>query len=97
MQSILCHSFEIDMSWGATAKEAENVVFGKEVVRVLKKFKGTFFICFLSIAVMVYMAKFAPYNWRITDLPCIFPIAILVVCHLLLPLVLSPALMRLSW
>lgn len=85
------------MSWGATAKEAEDVVFGKEVVRILKKFKGTFFICLLSIGVMVYMAAFAPYNWRIAEFSCIFPVAILVVCHLLLPLALSPALMRMSW
>lgn len=96
-QAILCHLFAIDMSWGTTAKEAEEVVFGKEVVRILNKFKGTFFICFLSIAAMVYMGKFAPYNWRITQFASIFPLAMVVGCHLLLPLALSPALMRLSW
>lgn len=32
-QAILCHFFEIDMAWGATSKEAEYVVFGKEMLR----------------------------------------------------------------
>lgn len=96
-QSILCHFFEIDMSWGATSKEAEDIIFGKEVVRILKKFKGTFFLCGLSIATIVYLAVFAPYAWQINQFASIFPIAMLVLCHLLLPLLLSPSLMRLSW
>lgn len=94
---MLCHFFEIDMSWGATSKQAQNVIFGKEVVRILRKFKGTFFICGLSIAAMVYLGVFAPYNWQIKYFPSIFPIGILVLCHLLLPLCLNPPWMRLVW
>lgn len=96
-QALLCHFFDIEMRWGATSKEAEDIVFGTEVLRIFKKFKGTFLICLLSIAGMVYLAVFAPYNWHIRHFVSIFPLGMLVVCHLLMPLTLSPALMRLSW
>ncbi|CAN8106121.1 unnamed protein product [Discula destructiva] len=96
-QSILSHFFEIDMTWEATAKEAQDVVFGNEVLRILKKFKGTFLICLLCIGAVVYLAIFAPYNWQITHFASIFPLGVLVLSHLLLPLALSPALMRLNW
>lgn len=52
-QAILCHFFEIDMTWGATSKEAENVAFGKEMVRIFKRFKGTFLFCMAGVAIMV--------------------------------------------
>lgn len=96
-ESILSHFFRIDMSWGATEKEASDVLFGKEVLRILRKFKGTFFICFLTIGMMVYMGIYAPYNWRITHFASIFPLGMLATCHLALPLLLNPALMRLNW
>lgn len=85
------------MSWSATSKEAEHVVFGKKVVRVLNRLKNTFFICGLSIAAMVYLGVSAPHTWRITQFPSILPIATLVLCHLLLALALSPSLARLRW
>lgn len=96
-QAILCHFFEIDLSWGATAKEVEGVVFGREVVRIVRDFKGTFVLCGLSVVGMVYLFWFAPPLWQIRDFPAIFPFAMVVACHLLLPLVLSPPLMRWSW
>lgn len=96
-RAILCHFFEIDMTWGATSKETEDALFGKEILRVLKRFKGTFIFCMLSIAMMIYLFWFAPFNWQIRHFPSIFPFAVVVGCQLLMPLVLSPALMRLSW
>lgn len=96
-QAVLCHFFEINMSWGATSKEVEDVIFGREMVRILKEFRGTFILCALCIAIIIYLFWLAPFNWQIRHFPSIFPFAMIVGCHLLLPLVLSPALMRLSW
>lgn len=96
-QSILCHFFGIDMTWGATSKEVQDVVFGKEIVRILKQFKSTFVICSLFLAAITYFAVFSPWQWEIKHFASIFPFAMVLVSHLLLPLLLSPALMRMSW
>ncbi|KAJ9653900.1 hypothetical protein H2201_009082, partial [Coniosporium apollinis] len=39
-QALLSHMFGIDMNWGATAKEVENISFFEEIPRVLNRFKG---------------------------------------------------------
>ncbi|RAL59028.1 hypothetical protein DID88_009057 [Monilinia fructigena] len=52
-QSLLCHFFEIDMTWGATAKEVENVTFFEEIPRLLKRFKYTFVFCIAMTACMI--------------------------------------------
>lgn len=41
-KALLCHFFEIDIQWGATSKEAEEVNFLEEVPRILRSFAGTF-------------------------------------------------------
>ncbi|EME46198.1 hypothetical protein DOTSEDRAFT_101420, partial [Dothistroma septosporum NZE10] len=41
-QAILSHLFSIDMTWGATSKEATDTTFFQEVPRLIKNFKGTF-------------------------------------------------------
>lgn len=96
-QSILCHFFSIDMTWGATSKEVQDVVFGKEIVRILKQFKSTFAVCGLSLGGILYLAFFSPWQWEIVHFASIFPFAMVLISHLLLPLLLSPALMRMSW
>ncbi|ROV91339.1 hypothetical protein VMCG_09687 [Cytospora schulzeri] len=96
-QAILSHFFEIDMNWGATAKEVEAVVFHEEIVRILKKFKGTFLFCLLGMGMMVVLFWIVPYQWQVRDFASIFPFAMLVGCHFWLPVVLNPALMMLSW
>lgn len=96
-QVILCHFFEIDMVWGATSKEAGNVVFGKETGRIFKRFKGTFLVCMVGVAIMVLGFWGVPYTWEIRHFPSIFPFTTLVTCHFLLPVVLNPTLMILSW
>jgi hypothetical protein len=83
-QAILSHFFEIDMTWGATAKELETVRFGPEIVRILKRFKWTFLFCFVCTA-------------HITELYAIYPLANVVVCHFCLPVLLNPALMMFTW
>jgi hypothetical protein len=98
-QALLAHMFEVDMTWGATAKEAEFSNFFIEVPKVLRKFKFSIAFAVLSIAGMIIMAEanFVPYDWRITDFVAILPMATVAASHLLLPLALNPALMTFSW
>jgi hypothetical protein len=94
-QALLCHMFEINMTWGATAKEFEFSNFFIEVPKVMKRFKFSFAFSLLGIAGMIVLAlgSFVPPMWRITDFVAILPMATVTVSHLLLPIVLNPALM----
>jgi hypothetical protein len=98
-QALLAHMFEIDMTWGATSKEAEFSNFFIEVPKVLKKFKFSMLFATIFIVGMVILAvaPFIPYSWHITDFVAILPMATVASSHLLLPLVLNPALMTFSW
>ncbi|KAH7409518.1 glycosyl transferase family group 2-domain-containing protein [Cadophora sp. MPI-SDFR-AT-0126] len=99
-QALLAHMFEIDMTWGATAKEAEFSNFFIEVPKVLKKFKFSMAFSIIGIAGMIVLAvgkSFVPYDWMITDFVAILPMATITASHLLLPLALNPALMTFSW
>ncbi|KAK3367330.1 glycosyl transferase family group 2-domain-containing protein [Lasiosphaeria ovina] len=98
-QALLAHMFEIDMTWGATSKEAEFSNFFIEIPKVLKKFKFSMIFATVFIAGMVILAvgPFIPYSWNITDFVAILPMATVAVSHLLLPLALNPALMTFSW
>ncbi|KAK4169741.1 putative glycosyltransferase [Cladorrhinum sp. PSN259] len=98
-QALLAHMFEIDMTWGATSKEAEFSNFFIEVPKVLKKFKFSMIFSLIFIAGMVVLATapFIPYSWHITDFVAILPMATVSASHLLLPLALNPALMTFSW
>ncbi|KAK3327453.1 glycosyl transferase family group 2-domain-containing protein [Cercophora scortea] len=96
-QAILCHFFEIDMNWGATAKEIEDVHFGKEVVRILKTFKWTFCYCFVCTALLICGYYVFPWQWKIDKFFSIYPLATVVVSHFALPVLLNPALMMFTW
>ncbi|PHH92996.1 hypothetical protein CDD83_2485 [Cordyceps sp. RAO-2017] len=98
-QALLAHMFEIDMTWGATSKEAEFSNFFIEVPKVLKKFKFSmlFALVFIIGMVVLAVAPFVPYGWRITDFVAILPMATVAASHFLLPLALNPALMTFSW
>lgn len=98
-QALLAHMFEINMTWGATSKEAEFSNFFIEVPKVLKKFKFSMLFSLLFIAGMVILAvaPFVPVQWRITDFVAILPMATVATSHFLLPLALNPALMTFSW
>jgi hypothetical protein len=97
--ALLAHMFEYNMQWGATAKEAEFSNFFIEVPRVLKRFKFSFTISFLGVVGMIILAvaPFVPIGWRITDFVAIFPMAIVWGSHILLPVVLNPALMTFTF
>jgi len=98
-QALLAHMFEIDMTWGATSKEAEFSNFFIEVPKVLKKFKFSMLFSIIGIVGMIVLscANFVPYDWRIKDFVAILPMATVTASHLLLPLALNPALMTFSW
>ncbi|KKY22752.1 putative glycosyltransferase family 2 protein [Phaeomoniella chlamydospora] len=98
-QALLAHMFEIDMTWGATAKEAEFSNFFIEVPKVLRKFKFSMTFALLGIIGMIVLAtgSFVPWDWRITDFVAILPMATVTASHLLLPIALNPALMTFSW
>jgi hypothetical protein len=97
--ALLAHMFEYNMQWGATSKEAEFSNFFIEVPRVLRRFKYSFAISFLGIAAVCILAfgTFIPFGWQITDFVAIFPMAMVWGSHLLLPIVLNPALMTFTF
>lgn len=74
-----------------------DVCFHEELAKVLKKFKGTFIFCLGSTLIIILGYWVVPYQWQIQDFASIFPFAMLVVCHFLLPVVLNPSLIMLSW
>lgn len=96
-QALLSHMFSIDMSWGATAKELEATSFFEEIPKVIKKFKFTFIFCLLATGVMVYLAVAPPPFWEIDTFVAIFPLAVCVFSHFMLPIVLNPNLMLFTW
>ena len=98
-QALLAHMFEIDMTWGATSKEAEFSNFFIEVPKVLKRFKFSMTFALGGIVAMILLAiaPFIPYDWKITDFVAILPMATVTASHLLLPIALNPALMTFSW
>lgn len=97
--ALLAHMFEIDMTWGATSKEAEFSNFFIEVPKVLKSFKWSMLFALVGIVGMIVLATadFVPVDWRIQDFVAILPMATVVTSHMLLPIVLNPALMTFSW
>ncbi|KAF2116801.1 glycosyl transferase family group 2-domain-containing protein [Lophiotrema nucula] len=98
-QALLAHMFEIDMTWGATSKEAEFSNFFIEVPKALKRFKFSIAFALVGIVGMVILAvaPFIPYGWHIKDFVAILPMATVTISHLLLPIALNPALMTFSW
>ncbi|EXJ65575.1 hypothetical protein A1O7_01916 [Cladophialophora yegresii CBS 114405] len=100
-QALLAHMFEIDMTWGATSKEAEFSNFFIEVPKVVRKFKFSIAFALLGIVGMIVLATnpggYIPYDWVIKDFIAILPMSTVIVSHLLLPIVLNPALMTFSW
>jgi cellulose synthase/poly-beta-1,6-N-acetylglucosamine synthase-like glycosyltransferase len=96
-QALLCHFFSIDMQWGATSKEVEDISFFEAIGDVIKKFKYTFAFCFAMTAAMICMAYVVPEDWQIRLITAIFPMSMVVGNHFLLPIVLNPQLMTFTW
>lgn len=95
----LSHMFEINMTWGATSKEAEATNFFKEVPRVLKSFKFSIAFALVGIAGMLLLAlgPFIPHSWVIKDFIAILPLSTICVSHFLLPIALNPGMMQFTF
>jgi len=87
------------MTWGSTVKEVERSTFWIEVPRIWQRFKLSFIICFLCIAMMVVFAFAVPFEWTIPSYSwaLIIPLSLVVGSHMLLPIVLNPWLMIFSY
>lgn len=98
-QALLSHMFEIDMQWGSTSKEAEDSNFFAEVPKVIKKFKISMTWAILMFILMIVMsiAPFVPWDWKIQDFVAILPLASVSASHFLLPIALNPALMTFTF
>src|SRR5438270_4727286 len=59
-QAILCHLFGINMTWGATSKEATDTSFFQEAPTIVRKFKMTFIWCIAMVAMMIVLAGVGP-------------------------------------
>ena len=92
-QALVWHMFGIDIQWGATAKEVEEVSFFEEIPRVFNRFRWMFLWCFISAGVMLAMRFFVPEAWRINDFSTFWPYGVVVVSHFLVPIGLNPNLM----
>lgn len=96
-QAILSHMFSIDMSWGATSKEATDTSFFIEMPIIIRRFKFVFVFCFAMTALIICGFVAFPYLWRIDEVIAIFPLACIIFSHFLLPVLLNPALMKFTW
>lgn len=100
-QALLAHMFEVDMTWGATSKEAEFSNFFIEVPKVLRRFKFSIAFALIGTVAMAVLATnpggFIPDDWLIKDFIAILPMSTVTTSHLLLPIALNPALMTFSW
>ncbi|KAF7778417.1 CAZyme family GT2 [Agaricus bisporus var. burnettii] len=98
--ALLAHLFSYDMTWGSTGKEVERSTFWIEVPRIWQRFRLSFIICFLCIAMMVIFAtELVPFEWQIPGYQwaLIIPLSLVVGCHMLFPIVLNPWLMIFSY
>ncbi|KAK3046215.1 hypothetical protein LTR09_012280 [Extremus antarcticus] len=97
--ALLSHMLGIDMTWGATSKEAEQSNFFIELPKVLKRFKYSMGFAILGIVTMIVLATgfFVPWDWMIKDFIAILPLSTVCASHLLLPVVLNPALMTFTF
>lgn len=97
--NIYKHTTDLLLQWGSTAKEVTRTNFFIELPVVFKKFKWSMLFCVLSIVGIIIMATgpFIPWSWNIQNFNAIFPFALLVGCHLLVPIILNPGLTAFTW
>ncbi|OSX62224.1 hypothetical protein POSPLADRAFT_1142647 [Postia placenta MAD-698-R-SB12] len=99
-QSILAHMFSYNMTWGATKKEVERSNFFEEIPKIFKRFWFPYTVCIiLMVGMIILSTNLVPLAWRIdgSSWAVIFPLSILIGCHLLFPIVLNPWLMVFSY
>jgi len=95
--ALLAHMFSIDMQWGATTKDKTDSNFFDEIPKIAKHFKWMYMVLIPLIAMMIYLAAFAPLAYRIDEIIAIVPMSVMIGCHALLPFVLNPSVMIFSY
>jgi hypothetical protein len=96
-QALMAHFFSIDMEWGSTSKEVEDISFLEAMRHVARKFKWTFLFCIGMSTAMLVCAFAIQRDWQIRLLIACWPMGTVIVTHFLLPIVLNPQLMRFTW
>ena len=95
--AIISHLFRLDIEWGATMKEQEDIPFQHEIKKILTRFWKIMGFTVLLAGGMVYLAHGAPPFWRINSLTPIWPLAVIIFAHFTLPIVLNPGLVKFKW
>ena len=96
--AILSHLLRINIEWGATMKEQEDIPFQEEIKKILKRFRKMMAFMVLLAAGMIYAASpLAPALWRIDAFTAIWPLAVVIFAHFTLPVVLNPGLVKFKW
>jgi len=88
-KAILSHFFNINVEWTSTAKELESTSFFVGMDRIFTEHALMYLILFGLTGLMVYLGLYAPVGWTITNWPVIVPLANQMVCHFLVPIILS--------
>ncbi|KAG6334613.1 hypothetical protein ID866_4474 [Astraeus odoratus] len=99
-QALLAHLLSYNMTWGATKKEVERSNFFIEVPKILKRFRVALILCFITTVGMILLSTpLIPSGWRVdsNNWAVLFPLALVVGCHVLFPIVLNPWLMIFSY
>jgi hypothetical protein len=76
------------MTWAATKKEVERSNFFKEIPKILTRFRVSLILSVIIIAGMIVCStSVIPYEYRVdgSSWAVIFPLAIVVACHILYP------------
>ncbi|KAF7416118.1 hypothetical protein PC9H_002378 [Pleurotus ostreatus] len=110
--ALLAHLFSYNIQWGATpyprvkskltsyTYTVERSNFFIEVPKILKRFGLAFILCFIVLIAMIVLTTDAvPVVWQVPgwSWAVILPLAIVLGCHILFPIVLNPWLMIFSY
>jgi len=88
-KALLCNFVGINIEWTTTAKELEITGFFIGMDKIAKDFKYMYITILLITGGIIYLGTYAPYGWTITDWTAIFPLALQIFCHSLLPIALG--------
>ncbi|KAN0078407.1 Glycosyl transferase family group 2 domain containing protein [Tylopilus felleus] len=100
--ALLAHLFSYNITWGATKKEVERSNFFLEVPKIWQRFRVALVLSILMASAMIVLStavNAVPVGWQVDSLDwaVVLPLAIVVGCHILFPIVLNPWLMIFSY
>lgn len=95
--AIISHLLKINIEWGATMKEQEDIPFQEEIKKIFTRFRKMMCLMVLLSGGMVYLALGADPFWRINAFTAIWPLATIIFSHFFLPIILNPGLVKFKW